>query len=154
MKSNALRFALLLLVVAVVSVSSCWITNRLFSVHRHGDAHSAHSDHAHQWIHDQLGLTPEQEKLLEPIEKRYQEERRRQITLLQNLNKELAAALLQDKEKTQRIDLIVEKIHDAMGDLQKATLNHVFEMKSILRPEQSDKLLKLTAESLDEMSKD
>lgn len=36
----------------------------------------------------------------------------------------------------------------AMGDLQKATLDHVFEMKSVLTPEQYKMLLALTAEGL------
>jgi hypothetical protein len=46
----------------------------------------------------------------------------------------------------------VEQIHDAMGTLQKATLNHVFEMKAVLGEDQYEKLLQLTAEGLHEIS--
>ena len=61
---------------------------------------------------------------------------------------ELAQAILQDKDNSPRVTVAIEKIQQAQGALQKATLQHVFEMKEALTPEQYQKLLNLTANAL------
>ena len=44
----------------------------------------------------------------------------------------------------------VANIHDAMGQLQNAALEHVFEMKAVLTPAQYQRLIDLTARALTE----
>ena len=51
-----------------------------------------------------------------------------------------------------RVSTAVERIHDAQGELQEATIEHVFEMKGVLTPEQYQKLLNLTADELNEVN--
>ena len=69
---------------------------------------------------------------------------------LQQANRELAQTILEDRGESPRVRAAVAKIHDAMGQLQNATLEHVFEMKTVLTPVQYDRLLTLTAQALSE----
>lgn len=133
----------LLLAVVAVAAGACFLTMR-FTQSR---SLMSHAD-AHQWIHTQLSLSVEQEKQLTTIEHRYYEEKKHYGELIRLANMELAQALLSDKGDSPRVKAAVAKIHDAQGQLQDATLKHVFEMKPVLRAEQYEKLLNLTANAL------
>ena len=140
---RALPVLVLLLAVAVVASVACVLTARWTGAH-HGGSHAD----AHHWIHTQLALTADQEKQLSPIEQRYDEQRRHFAELIRVANAELAQALLADEGDSPRVKAAIAKIHDAQGQLQDATLRHVFEMKPVLTPEQYSKLLNLTANAL------
>ncbi len=134
---------LLFLAVLIVASVACWLSVRHFARHS-----GANHGEAHQWFHTQLGITLEQEKGLAPIEQRYAEERKHSTEMLRIANGELAQAILEDRQDSPRVSAAVMKIHEAMAGLQHATLQHIFEMKSVLTPEQYDKLLKLSAVAL------
>ncbi len=134
---------LLLLSVAMVAAAACFITMRL----THERSGRGPAD-AHLWIHTQLGLTSGQEEQLAAIERRYDEEKKHCGELIRLGNMELAQALLSDKGDSTRVQAAITKIREAQGQLQDATLRHVFEMKPVLTPEQYDKLLNLTANAL------
>lgn len=103
---------------------------------------------AHDWIHPELAITAEQEKELAPIEHRYHTRRGELEHRMQDANAELAEAILADGRDSERVHQAIEQIHKDMGDLQKVTIGHVFEMREVLSPEQYEKLLKLTADAL------
>lgn len=102
----------------------------------------------HAWIHRQLGITPEQEAAIESIEHRFAERRRDLTTRIQLANTELAQAILKTKAPSPQVADAIKKIHEAQAELQQATIDHVFEMRGALRPDQYDKLLDLTANAL------
>ena len=52
-------------------------------------------------------------------------------------NRELAAAIASSGGDTPEVQAAVDHFHVAMGDLQKATIAHVFEMRAVLNPEQA-----------------
>lgn len=139
---RALPLLVLLLAVAIVASGTCLLTARWTR-----RAHGSHAD-AHHWAHTQLALTADQEKQLVSIEQRYDEQRRHFAELIRVANMELAQALLADEGDSPRVKAAIAKIHDAQGQLQDATLRHVFEMKPVLTPEQFSKLLNLTANAL------
>ncbi len=139
---------LLLVVFLVACVASCLtilITNRW---------HKPTAQNAHDWIHSQLAITPEQEKALEPIEKRYRDKRRDLEQRLLLANRELAEAVVADGRDSTRVHEAIETIHADMGELQKVTIGHVFEMREVLSPEQYKKLLNLTANALYNLGSD
>ena len=142
MKSMARGLILLALIAAIAGVA-CWFTARYLSRTGHGE----HGD-AHAWIHTQLGITAEQDRALVPIEQRYAEERKHFGELLRTANAELGKAILEDRKDSERVKAAVAQIHQAQGELQNATLQHIFEMKSVLTPPQYEKLLKSTADAL------
>ena len=53
-------------------------------------------------------------------------------------NRELAAAIAVNRGDTPEVQAAVDHFHTAMGDLQKATLAHIFEMRSVLTPAQAE----------------
>ena len=127
-------------------ISACvagWFTVRHFT----GRLQPSYAE-AHQWFHSQIGITAEQEQRLAPIEQRYAEERKHSAAMMRIANSELAQAMVEDRQDSPRVAAAVMKIHEAMANLQHATLQHIFEMKSVLTPEQYDKLLKLSADAL------
>jgi Spy/CpxP family protein refolding chaperone len=133
----------LLLTVAVVAALACLATLRWASGH-------APLHDMHERIHQQLGLSRAQEQALVPVEQRFEGRKRALEGALKAANGELARAISEDKQDSPRVRASVGKIHEAMGQLQVATLEHVFEMKAALTPTQYDRLIELTARALSE----
>ena len=102
----------------------------------------------HYWIHNQLSLSAKQESELGPIEAKFARRRDELVASIHEANRELAEALLADKSDSERVRGAVQKIHRAQGELQQAVLEHVFDMRPVLTPEQYDRLIQLTAHAL------
>ena len=139
----AARGIIFLALVAAVACAACWLTAAYLNRSHHTD----HGD-SHAWIHTQLGITKQQEKALEPIEQRYAEQKKHYGELLRIANAELGKAILEDRSDSERVKAVVARIHQAQGELQNATLQHIFEMKLVLTPQQYEKLLQSTADAL------
>ncbi len=129
--------------VIVVAALSAFCTLR-WSAAR---THVASAD-AHQWLHDQLHLTAEQHAALDPVEARHAEKQHRLMAQLREANRELARAIGQGKTYSPAVSAAVEKIHQHMGEMQKLSIEHVFEMRQVLTPEQGDKLVQLAQQAL------
>ena len=133
--------AFFLTVVAVAAISSLctlrWAASRPSS-----------SLSAHEWLHRELNLTSAQHTALEPVEERFALKQRALAAQLRVANRALADAIGEDKAYTPRVAASVETIHHRMGDLQKASIEHIFEMRAVLSPSQSDKLLRLAQQAL------
>ena len=147
--SRALRFCALLLVVAFVAATACYLTCRFVSGNQARGEKGSGSGSAHQWIHRELKLTASQDSTLHPIEQRYAVSRTELAASIRAANAELARAIREDRADSPKVAAAVDKIHRAQGELQKVTLDHVFEMRQALNPEQYDKLLDLTATALE-----
>ena len=142
MKSAA-RGLILLALIAAIAGAACWFTARYLNRTIHADKGDAHA-----WNHTQLGITAAQEKALEPIEQRYAEQRKHYGEMLRIANAELGKAILEERSDSDRVKAAVARIHEAQGELQNATLQHIFEMQSVLTPQQYEKLLQSTADAL------
>ena len=142
MKSAA-RGLILLALIAAIAGAACWFTARYLNRTIRADKGDAHA-----WIHTQLGITAAQEKALEPIEQRYAEQRKHYGEMLRIANAELGKAILEERSDSDRVKAAVARIHEAQGELQNATLQHIFEMQSVLTPQQYEKLLQSTADAL------
>ncbi len=105
---------------------------------------------SHAWLHRELNLTEAQHKALEPIEAKFGERQRQLAAALRESKHRLAQVIAEDKAYTPRVTAAVENVHHCMGELQKASIEHVFAMRAVLTPEQGDKLLKLAQESLEQ----
>jgi Spy/CpxP family protein refolding chaperone len=142
-----LQLVAMLVIVALVAAAACYVSARLFGPLRRSAVDG------HEWIHEQLDLTQGELKALEPIESKFVERKRTLMSEIRSANKELAEAIKQDQADSPRVSAAVEKIHHAQGKLQEATLEHVFEMKEVLTPEQYQKLLNLTADELNQVNR-
>lgn len=140
--ATALLFLLLVFVVAAFAARlSCTLNCRM---------RPAHQD-AHDWIHTQLGLTPQQKAALDILEKPYHVKRLGLERELAQGNMDLAKAIRSDGQDSERVHAAIGRIHTSMGELQMLTIGHVFEMKQALSPDQYQKLLKFTADALDNL---
>ena len=92
----------------------------------------------HQVVHDQMDLTPAQDRRLDEIEARFAVERTRLEAEVRTANRELSDAIAQSRGDTPQVQAAVDHFHSAMGELQKATIAHVFEMRAVLTPEQAE----------------
>lgn len=103
---------------------------------------------AHIWLHEQIAITVEQDQKLSEIEKKFSGKQRvlREKIYVGNLG--LAAAMLEEKTFSERVTAAVERIHHAQGELQKATIEHIFDMQPVLTPQQAEKLNKLAVDAL------
>ena len=147
--NRILRICAFLLVVAVVAAAACYLTCRFMSGGQIRGEKGSGAGSAHQWIHHELKLTSAQDSTLHPIEQKYASRRAELAASIRAANAELARAIREDRADSPKVAAAVDKIHRAQGELQKVTLDHVFEMRQALTPEQYDKLLDLTATALE-----
>ena len=92
----------------------------------------------HSVVHEKLDLSAEQDRRLDAIEARFTARRPALEAEVRAANRELAAAIAASDGDTPQVQAAVDHFHVAMGDLQKATITHVFEMRSVLTPAQAD----------------
>jgi Spy/CpxP family protein refolding chaperone len=92
----------------------------------------------HSVVHEKLDLSAEQDRRLDAIEARFTARRPALEAEVRAANRELAAAIAASDGDSPQVQAAVDHFHVAMGDLQKATITHVFEMRSVLTPAQAD----------------
>ena len=90
----------------------------------------------HDFVHDELTLTTDQEQRLDALEARFAVERARLEGSAGAANARLAQAMENEHEYGPEVSAAIDEVHARMGDLQKATVRHVFDMREILEPEQ------------------
>jgi hypothetical protein len=148
MKPHILSLAFALVAIAMISAASSFLTLRM--VNR--DESSPAEDY-HDWVHKNLNMTADQERRSQASERRYKETKRHLEEVIRLANSDLAERILQDKSYSPSVEKSVAEIHSAVGHLQKATLEHIFELEEVLDAEQYERLIELTAEGLSENSR-
>lgn len=91
----------------------------------------------HALLHRELDLTADQHRKLDEIEARFAARRAELEAEMRADNARLAAAIAAEKGYGPRVTAAIDHSHMMMGELQKATLEHVFEMRSVLTPAQA-----------------
>jgi len=107
---------------------------------------------------DQLGELTQQfgrfESLLtqlrQPLEAEFKARRDNHVEVinLRAANAELSAAIAENRGDTAEVRAAVHHFHSAMGDLQMATIRHVFDMRSVLTPTQAEAFDRAVVEAL------
>lgn len=130
-------------VIAVAAVSS--LATRHFT-----EPTPETEDALHHWLHDQLELTAGQRDALSKIEARFRGDEARLRDALAQANHDLAQAIREHDSFSPSVAAAVENVHLQMGELQKLSIAHLYEMKAILTPAQGDKLMQLAEMALTE----
>lgn len=91
----------------------------------------------HRLLHDQLDLDAAQKQRIAAIEQGFATRRHALETELRADNARLAAAIQAEHGYGPAVREAVDRSHMAMGELQKATLEHIFAMRAVLRPQQA-----------------
>lgn len=93
----------------------------------------------HELLHHDLDLDAGQHARLESIEKSYAVRRQALESELRADNAWLAQAIRSEHGYGPQVAAAVDRSHQAMGALQKETLEHIFAMRAVLRPDQTGK---------------
>ena len=81
-------------------------------------------------------LTADQEQRLDALEARFAVEQARLEASARAANAQLAQAMETEHEYGPEVSAAIDEVHARMGDLQKATVRHVFDMREILDSDQ------------------
>ena len=91
----------------------------------------------HALLHDKLTLDADQHAKLAALEAAFSVRRKALELELRADNAKLAEAIEAEHGNGPRVAAAVDACHMTMGQLQKATLEHVFAMRSLLKPDQT-----------------
>ena len=93
----------------------------------------------HAVLHERLSLDREQKRQLQVLEDGFAVRRRALELEMRAENARLAEAITAEHGNGPRVAAAVDESHRTMGELQKATLAHIFAMRALLRPDQAAK---------------
>lgn len=90
----------------------------------------------HTMIHRDLALDAGQARAVAGMERDFAARQARYAAQMAQDNRDLAQAIVAEKGYGPRVADAVDRAHRAMGMLQKDTLQHLFAMRAVLRPDQ------------------
>ena len=141
--TTTLRHGLLIGVIAFVAALAGVFIGRQIANRR-----ATPTADLHAVLHRQLDLTPEQHARIDGLETRFAVRRRALELELRTENAQLAMAIEAEHGIGPGVTAAIDRSHATMGTLQKATLEHVFDMRAVLRPEQAAKFDGAVVEAL------
>ena len=124
-----------LALVAIVAFVAALAGNYLGQQLLVGDRQSETELHA--FLHDDLDLNAAQTAKIEAIEQRFATRRKALELEMIAANAHLAEAMEAEHGYGPEVTAAVDHTHHVMGEMQKVTLEHLFEMRSVLRPDQA-----------------
>jgi hypothetical protein len=139
--AQASRYLLVALVSLLAAFAALWITQKLH-------AGRPEESRIHALLHRELDLDGEQRRRIDALEQGFEAHRNRLEGELLAANADLARAIEHEHGYGPEVEKAVDRSHVAMGELQKATLRHVFAMRAVLRPDQAVRFDKGVAEAL------
>lgn len=108
----------------------------------------------HDFVHDRIDLEPDQARRLDQLEQRHAAENMRLELAVRRANADLAAAMNNEHEYGPEVGAAIDQVHASMGELQKASVRHVFAMREILNGRQQQQFDEQIARSLTGSSPD
>ncbi len=130
--SRSWQQTLLILVVAVLAgLGGAWAGPKLA-------ARANGSDGFHAAVHRDLDLDAQQTARIEDLERDFAIRRKAMELEMRQANAELAAAIKSEQAYGPAVTAAVDHFHVAMGGLQKASIEHVFAMRAVMTPEQTE----------------
>lgn len=91
----------------------------------------------HALLHQRLTLDAAQEKRIHELEAVFATRREVLESAMRADNERLAAAIAAEHGYGPKVGEAVDRTHHVMGQLQKETLQHIFAMRAVLRPDQA-----------------
>ncbi len=128
---KARLFLLIALVAFLAAIVGVWLGRHFFP------QHAAAGVELHDVLHGKLDLDERQKREIDLLEKRFAVRRQALELELRADNARLADAIEAEHGNGPQVAAAVDRSHQAMGELQKETLGHIFAMRQILRPDQA-----------------
>ena len=131
--TNLRRTLLAALIVFAAAIAGVWIGRVVLAPNPAADSE------LHALLHDQLNLDATQHARLDALEAQFAVRRKALELEMRADNARLAAAIEAEHGYGPQVSAAIDQSHMAMGELQKETLEHVFAMRALLRPDQTAK---------------
>lgn len=122
---------LVVLVAALAGMVGAWLGPKLSARANGGESF-------HAAVHRNLDLSTDQAAKIEALERDFAVRRKALELEMRTANAELATAIKAEGAYGPAVTAAVDHFHVAMGELQKATIEHVFAMRGQLTPEQAE----------------
>ena len=92
----------------------------------------------HALLHQRLTLDAAQEQRIHELEAAFAKRREALEAEMRADNERLATAIAAERGYGPKVAAAVDQTHHVMGALQKETLQHIFAMRAVLRPDQAE----------------
>ncbi|MCX7284783.1 MAG: periplasmic heavy metal sensor [Novosphingobium sp.] len=126
--ASGLRYVLVAVLSAAVALAASHFARGVMPAH--------HGSELHHLMHERLDLTARQQARIDQLERDFSNRRKTLDAALRQSNIALARAIETEQQIGPKVGAAVDASHMAMGELQKATLAHVFAMRAVLNPSQ------------------
>lgn len=127
------RLILLALVAFAAALGGTYAGRVLFSPERQSETE------LHALLHTELDLDDAQEAKIDAIEQRFAIRRTALELEMRSANAQLAEAMEIEHGYGPEVTAAIDHTHMVMGEMQKETLEHLFAMRAVLRPDQAEK---------------
>lgn len=132
---------LILLCVIVSAVTSNLLTSSAdWSKHDELDGH--------QWLQDELNLSPEELAAINAFEPEYRQNRAALQKQFQSKIEELRQEIVSSDEFSGEAEVIIHELHVIHGQLQELSIRHYYQMMQVLPPEKQERLRNIAAKAL------
>ena len=145
MKKNLLRLSAFLFLVVAISAGICFVTTDWF-VKRGGWRHD--EPHGHQWLHKTLGLSDAEARQIDVFESEYRTQRGDLLIQFRSRIEKLAELLKSSDSYSPEVQNAVHSLHEIHGQLQTLSIEHFYEMMSVLPPEKQARMRDLAIDAL------
>lgn len=145
--ANAYRYVLVALVAFLVALGALWLGHRLRVT-------GPEESRLHVVMERELDLDPAQKGRIDALESGFAQRRGQLEAELRAANADLATAIEREHAYGPAVEKAIDRSHGAMGELQKATLQHVFAMRGVLRSDQTKRFDAAVAQALTSPSQD
>lgn len=102
----------------------------------------------HALLHTELDLDPVQQAKIEAIEQRFATRRKALELEMRAANAHLATAMQAEHGYGPEVTAAIDHTHRVMGEMQKETLEHLFAMRAVLKPDQAVKFDRTVTKAL------
>lgn len=151
-KSRSFRTKRILSLVAVVLVmiTICagvsFVTSQWLYPSK--DAWNHDMTHGHHWLHEALNLTEHEQSAIDAFEGDYRVERDRLVNKFNSRVGDLRQILVSTDKYVPEVDVAIHQLHEVHGALQELSIQHYYDMLSVLPPEKQEKLRQLAVQAL------
>ncbi|MBN8530154.1 MAG: periplasmic heavy metal sensor [Caulobacterales bacterium] len=102
----------------------------------------------HEIVHEDLNLNADQLARIQVQETDFATRRVALEQEVQAANRELARAIAASNGDSRVVQPAVDHFHDVMGELQQATIAHIFQMRAVMTPIQAERFDRSVVEAL------
>ena len=131
--TNLRRTLLVALIAFATAIAGVWAGRAVLAPKPAADSE------LHALMHDQLNLDAAQRAKLDGLERQFAMRRKALELEMRADNAKLAAAIETEHGYGPQVSAAIDQSHMVMGELQRATLEHIFAMRGLLRPDQAAK---------------